>query len=462
MNVAAQRRAPQDPERATRFYYYWLLLALFFEYARPASYAPFLAIPFLYSILPVALLLVSMFVKGLRPMGEIFGDPLAKWVLIFLGLITFSAVHADVSLYVFNVWKAVVGYAMLFVMVARIATTHARMRGVFVTLMIAHLFLLAMNPEVVTDPTTRHYILGATFLGDGNDYSLSLCILLPFAIEVALHQKKLWSRILAWAATGMLVVAIIGTQSRGATLGMGSVMIFLWLLSPRKMASLVGVALVALIVVVYAPPAYFQRMGTVKNYEQDGSAQGRIEAWKGATNMALTYPLTGVGAGQFPTSFGTKFRTPGAQHMPWLTAHSSYFLVLGELGFPGLLVLLTIVIGNIRTNLRVRKDVLARAGPSPSAQTREDAQMLYLCSAAMLGFAVAGAFLSAAYYPHIFVLTGLLIAARSIAAKRAGIEIVTRSPRELAAERRRAARKGAQARPIAAETQSQPPPPGAR
>ena len=36
-------------------------------------------------------------------------------------------------------------------------------------------------------------------------------------------------------------------------------------------------------------------------------------------------------------------------------------------------------------------------------------------SAGMIGFAVAGAFLSAAYYPHIFVLTALLYCARTIA-----------------------------------------------
>lgn len=434
MNAQARKLDTQDPERATRIYYYWLLVALFFEYARPASYIPFLAIPFLYSIVPVALLVASMFAKGLRPMKDIFGDPMAKWILIFFGLVSFSIVHADVSLYVFNIWKWELGYVMLFIMVARIATTRARLRGVFATLLVSHLFLLAMNPVVVTDPDNRHYILGATFLGDGNDFSLSLCILLPFTIEIALTRKKLWSRVLAWVGMGLLVMAIIGTQSRGASLGMAAVLFFLWLLSTKKMVSLIGVAVVGLIVMIYAPPVYFQRMGTVANYQEDGSAQGRIEAWKGAINMALTYPLTGVGSGQFPTAFGTKFRTPGAAHMPWLTAHSSYFLMLGELGFPGVLVYLTMVIGNFRANMRVRREVLARAGPTPSEDAREDARMLYLTSAAMIGFAVPAAFLSAAYYPHIFILTAVLISARHIAAQNAGIEW---GARDVAAMRRK-------------------------
>jgi hypothetical protein len=41
--------------------------------------------------------------------------------------------------------------------------------------------------------------------------------------------------------------------------------------------------------------------------------------------------------------------------------------------------------------------------------------LLFMLSASMIGFAVAGAFLSAAYYPHVFVLTGLLCSARCIA-----------------------------------------------
>ena len=56
--------------------------------------------------------------------------------------------------------------------------------------------------------------------------------------------------------------------------------------------------------------------------------------------------------------------------------------------------------------------------------TRYDARpsMLDLMNAGMVGFAVAGAFLSATYYPHMYVLTALLISARIIAARDAGLQ----------------------------------------
>jgi hypothetical protein len=79
-------------------------------------------------------------------------------------------------------------------MIVRIVTTMQRLRGVFLTLIVAHVFLIIMNPEVVTDPNTRHYISGATFLGDGNDFSMSLCILIALAIELALRERAKWKR----------------------------------------------------------------------------------------------------------------------------------------------------------------------------------------------------------------------------------------------------------------------------
>ena len=73
-------------------------------------------------------------------------------------------------------------------------------------------------------------------------------------------------------------------------------------------------------------------------------------AWKSGIRMAQAHPVTGVGSGHFGVALGTKFRPPefGDENLPWLTAHSMYFLVIGELGFPGIICLLAILIGNYR------------------------------------------------------------------------------------------------------------------
>jgi hypothetical protein len=120
--------------------------------------------------------------------------------------------------------------------------------------------------------------------------------------------------------------------------------------------------------------------------------------------MGLKNPILGVGTGHFGSRWG-------------MTAHSTYMLALAELGPMGLVCMLMLIVGNIRDSMRLRSRLLARAGPEARDPVRESARMVDLLSAGMVGLAVAGAFLSATFYPHIYVLTALLIAARLMAAK---------------------------------------------
>jgi putative inorganic carbon (HCO3(-)) transporter len=156
------------------------------------------------------------------------------------------------------------------------------------------------------------------------------------------------------------------------------------------------------IVLLAAPPTYYQRMSTMTD-TQESSARGRIDAWWLGVDMAIDNPILGAGAGQFPMMYG---RSLGR----WTTAHSVYFLTLGELGFPGIAVLLTLMISQFFANRRMVKEV-RRVNP-PEITTYINA--LSCTSASLLGFAVGGAFLSATYYPHLYVLCGLLVATRGI------------------------------------------------
>lgn len=418
MNRRANKEVtPEEADKKTRYLYWWLLLALFFEYGRPASYfKPLGAIP-LNSMIPLLLLIVSSFASGLRPWNRIFADSLAKWPFIFLGFVMISVTWATVGTYTVTIFERMLGYLFLFIMIARICTTRERIRGVCFTLIFAHLFLLIMNPEVVLSPTTRHYITGATFLGDGNDYSMSLCVLLGFALYITFAQTSKLKKMLCWALLGLLVLTIVGTQSRGATLGMIAVFGYMWWRSPRKAAGIVAIVVAALGVLAYAPDVYFQRMGTLSAPSQESSAEGRLHAWRAGTKMAMNNVL-GVGAGNFPNNF-PKYRTADAPTR-WMTAHSMYFLILGELGFLGLALLFKLVFGNFRSNVRLRKRLQARQGEDKT-RFAADIRTLDTFNGSVIGLAVAGAFLSVTYYPHIFVLAALSVSMRRVIAEEAGL-----------------------------------------
>jgi len=210
-----------------------------------------------------------------------------------------------------------------------------------------------------------------------------------------------------YASALVVVFAIIATQSRGGTLGLLAVFGWLWWRSPKKLVAGAAIFAIAVAALLYAPSEYFTRMDTLTTGATDKSAQARITAWKGAIGMGLKNPVFGVGTGHFSQRWG-------------MTAHSTYMLTLAEMGLPGFFCVVMLVFGNIYDNSKMRKRVLARAGPSPDDPARKMARTVDLFTMAMVGFAVPGAFLSAAYYPHIYVVTGLLISIRLIAAPLAG------------------------------------------
>jgi probable O-glycosylation ligase (exosortase A-associated) len=402
-------------ERRTEYLYWWLLVAIFFEYVRPGQWVPGIDAIKLNSLIPLTLLALTVFAKGLRPFQQIFADRSARWLTFFLFLVLLSIPTADVTLYSFNIFKGILGYYFVFLMIARIATSARRIRGVFGVLIVAHLFMIAMTPQIVLSTGERPYMRGGPFLGDGNDFSLSLCILIAMTIAIAQGTKVRVTRLIAWGSLGIMLLAIVGSQSRGATLGAIAVAGFLWLLSKRKLVGLAIMGVAAVAIALYASDAYFDRISTIRDYQSEGSAQGRIIAWKASLRMAADSPLLGVGAGHFPVAFGARYMPRDLGPMPWLTAHSTYFLVLGELGLPGIVTILALVLGNIHATLALRRRLLAGSADHRGKPTEELAGLLNLVTASMLGFAVAGAFLSAAYYPHLFVLTGIMIAARDLA-----------------------------------------------
>jgi O-antigen ligase len=428
MNATANpRRSRLEP--SSGFLYGWLLLCIFVEYARPASFFPFLNIPSLYSILPLLLFVVSLFAPGLRSAKDALSDKQAKWIFGLLGVVFVSFIIFRA--YAIDVFTSVLGYVLLLTVIARVCTTWKRIRGVIKMLIFAHVFLLAMNPQVLLDPSIRQYIKGATFLGDGNDFGLSICLLFPLGIWLAQTSPSKFGKLLNYATLLLLLYAIVASQSRGATLGIGAMFFFLWLFSKHKAVGAVAMVIVAVGVIALAPSAYSSRMSTLAS-PTDGSAQGRIDAWKAGIGMGANNPLIGVGAGHFGPRWGK-------------TAHSTYVLAFGELGLPGFICVLAIVIGNTRSTISLRKRIVAAHPPAaepekavkssavrktkepPRAETREEwiVRALMYSAAAMIGFGVAGAFLSATYYPHLYVLTGIMIATRALSSSETGVVVDT-------------------------------------
>ena len=392
--------------------FYGLLLSLFLEYVNPGNFVPGVAATKIGTIIPLLTFVFALMQPEPVNNNRMMRHTNTKWILFFLFLLTLSVFISDVTLYSWTIFKFVLVYVFWYVMLVKLVTNIDRLKQVLVVLIASHVLLLVLNPDVILEPATRSYLRAAPFLGDGNDFSLSACIMLPMCLWLFLSTNSKTRKEMYVLAACMLILAVVGTQSRGASLALAGSLGFLWWAGKRKVTGIVLIGIVTIGVVSFAPTEYFQRMQTISNYQQEGSAMGRIMAWKTGVRMAVKYPLTGVGTGHFPVALGTEFRPPefGEANQPWLTAHSMYFLVIGELGIPGIVCLLVLLIGNYRRLNQLRR----KARVKPKSDATDFSLLFLILNTSLIAFCIGGAFLSVAYYPHIFVLCGLIVASTFI------------------------------------------------
>lgn len=403
--------------------FFGLLLVFVFEYIRPGTWVPILGS--VGTVVALSVFALSLISKSDNSNADILRDRNGKLMLFFLSLVVISVLTAHVTEFAFNRFKAVLGYFFLFFMVAKLVTDLKRLRLLFILLILIHITLLILNPDVVLNPESRSYLENSGFLSDGNDFALSVCIVFPMGLFLFLESRSTWMRLFYVLSLGALLMGIIGSQSRGATLGLGAVLLYQWIRSRSKMRGILVGVMILVTILIYAPAAYFQRLETIKDYEGESSAELRLIIWQSAIRMANDHPILGVGAGHFSTMFGTQYRPPGetASSLPWQNAHSIYFMLLGELGYPGLLFLLILFFSNWGANHRRIHEV----GRLPGAIAETQRRLIVCNDSSLIAFAVAGAFLSGIYYPHVFVLAGLS-AAIALQYRRVMADLVEQGP----------------------------------
>jgi probable O-glycosylation ligase (exosortase A-associated) len=228
-----------------------------------------------------------------------------------------------------------------------------------------------------------------SFITDNNSISVALVMIIPLAYYLALHAKRKIVKYGLYATIGLSCFAILGTHSRGAFLAIVAMAFFLWVKSRRK--ALLGVLVIAILpaAIAFMPDAWVERMETIKTYDQDSSAMGRINAWHAAFNIANDRPLVGGGFELYSReTFARYAPNPEAVH----SAHSIYFQMLGEHGYVGLLLFLSLGINGWLTS----RQIIRFAGGKPELAWASD--LARAVQVSLIGFAVGGAFVNIGYW----------------------------------------------------------------
>ena len=264
------------------------------------------------------------------------------------------------------------------------------------------LAIYGIKGGIFTIATGGHYrVVGPadSYIADNNQLALALLTVVPLIWYLQTQARNKWLRYGLTATAGLCMIAAAGSYSRGALLAGAAMLIFLWIKSANKLRT--GIALLLIVPLVYSvmPEQWFARMDTINDYKSDSSANGRINAWHFAFNLASDR-FTGGGFTPFtPRMFQIYAPNPLDVHAP----HSIYFQVLGEHGFPGLLLFLVFCFLVWRTGTRILRFTRGKT------ELRWASGLASMCQVSLIGFAVGGSFLALAYYDLVYDIVTLLV-----------------------------------------------------
>lgn len=373
-----------------------LLVYLCVEYGRPMDLIPFLGI-IRPSLIVTGLLVWSWFACG--KVNELFdGSRQVRLLWWLIGLMTLYIPFARNNTLAFKFTLSVVQYMPFVLSIILYINTVERARTFFQVWSVLAVYLAVMG-------VAFRGLAGGNFLADENDFSLLMNMMLPFPYFLFMYEKNLGRRVLYLSAAILCAISVVASFSRGGFVGLLVVGSVVWWFSPRKMLSLVLVAILGVGVLSFSDEKYWGEMGTIANTDE-GTARERLDSWAAAWEMFKDNPW-GVGAGNFPVHF-SHYQPPTMKTNMWgRAAHSLWFTLLSELGVAGVCIYVMLAFRNIHDLLLVQR--LVGGGDTDA---RYLGYVALACLASLAGFFASGTFISVLFYPHYFYFTGMIVAIR--------------------------------------------------
>ncbi len=232
---------------------------------------------------------------------------------------------------------------------------------------------------------------------DGDYFSTSAALILPFVFLMIFHSRKRWEKIFYSGCLLISLPAVIFTGSRGGFIAVAVSFCYLIGHLRHRVRNFILLSVLSVPFLIWLPMSPVQRFLHPRGTDTE---QTRLWAWEAGLKMFKTHPLFGVGLGNFKPLMPL-YVSAGANYAS--LAHNTYIEYLAELGPAGLVLFTAIIVCTFRSFRRVRNRTRSLGSPS----------RLYLSAlsleAGMLGFLSGAFFLSAEYQKLLWAVVFLSI-----------------------------------------------------
>lgn len=330
-------------------------------------------------------------------------------LMAFLFVYLIGAINSFSMVKSLSIWAIYAAFIFSYFMIINLIRDRKQLKHILVTFVFSGLLVCLygiaqyvfgwdtqqawMDEEMFSDIKMRIY----STLENPNVLGEYILLVLPASIGLMWISKKIWQKITYAGISGIMLVALIMTFSRGCWVGlMASAAAFVTFAAGK----LWGLALIALpIIPAILPESIINRFTSIGDMK-DSSTSYRVYIWMGTLSMIKDFWLCGIGMGEEAFKSVYPFYSYNGIVAPH--SHNLFLQILVESGAVGIILFLVILVFFFK---RIMTGYQIGGGKGKALPT-----MMTALAAGVFGFLVQGMFDNCFYNYRVMLIFWQVIA----------------------------------------------------
>ena len=390
--------------------FWFLCLYFLFEYTRPQVVYPALdVLP--WGALTLMLTLITAFMN--RSIVSV-SNPLNKLVVIFLLIVFLSGIIAFRPAVSWEYKEVMLGWVLVYFLVIKIVNTE-RLVILFIAAYLLFNLKMAQFGSIIWIKRgfsfADHGLNGAPgWFQNSGEYAIQMLIYGSLALAFVISLSDYFGRHKKWilyGAASMGYLAVMGASSRGSQLALAIIAVWFLLKQKNGFKGLLVLGLLSIMLFNLLPEEQMQRF---REIGQDGSSLQRLAYVEAGIDIIKEHPVLGVGYNNWISYMFYKHPNGVGPGQTIQAAHNIYIQAGTELGVVGLFFFLMMAFYAFLNNAQTRR-------MAKQIDNKLFFNLTYGLDAGLIGYLVAGTFVTVLYYPFFWIQITMIVMLNSVIKK---------------------------------------------